>query len=369
MALRLIEMVCPEEKREEVEELVQEHKPQGLWHDRLMDDQVIVKILMAATRAEALLDHLESNYGGMEGFRILLLPVQAALPRPEQPEEPAGETPFQEAPKPLPTRISRQELYAEISASAGSSRVFYVMIVLSTVVAAIGLWRDNVAVIIGAMVIAPLLGPNMALAFATTLGDGKLGRRAFKTTVAGIGLALAVSVLIGLILSVSPGIAGVRVAPGLADSELLIRARVSLADVVLALCAGSAGALAFTTGIPTALVGVMVAVALLPPLVALGLLLGAGECGLAAGALLLFVTNIICVNLAGVATFLGHGIRPRTWWETDKAHKASRGALMVWILLLAALVAAILLAQGRLGERPGNPHADRSPASQAPGPS
>ncbi|MFO7957730.1 MAG: TIGR00341 family protein [Candidatus Brocadiia bacterium] len=354
MALRLIEMVCPEEKREEVEQLVREHEPQGLWHDRLMDDQVIVKILMPATRAEALLDHLESNYGGMEGFRILLLPVQAALPRPEEPEEPAGEAPFQESPKPLPTRISRQELYAEVSASAESSRVFYVMIALSSVVAAIGLWRDNVAVIIGAMVIAPLLGPNMAMAFATTLGDGKLGRRAFRTSVTGIGLALALSVLIGLILSVSPGIAGVA-APEMADSELLIRARVSLADVVLALCAGSAGALAFTTGIPTALVGVMVAVALLPPLVALGLLTGAGEWELATGALLLFVTNVICVNLAGVATFLGHGIRPRTWWETDRARKASRGALLVWILLLAALVAAILLAQGHVAEPSGVP--------------
>ncbi|MGD2174679.1 MAG: TIGR00341 family protein [Candidatus Brocadiaceae bacterium] len=349
MALRLIEMVCPEEKRHEIEEVVKEHEPLGLWHDRLLEDQVIVKILMPAEQAEAVLDHLESNYGGMEGFRILLLPVQAALPRPELPPEPPAQAPFEESPKALPTRISRQELYADITASAQLTRVFLAMIALSSVVAAIGMWRNNVAVIIGAMVIAPLLGPNMAVAFATTLGDSALGRRALKTNLVGIGAALALSILIGLILSlalhepVSPQI-----------GELMLRSRVRLADVVLALAAGSAGALAFTTGISTALVGVMVAVALLPPLVALGLTLGSAQWTMALGAGLLFVTNLICVNLSGVATFLAHGIRPRTWWQADKAKKASRNALMIWVLLLVALVVVItiVLTQGWMPTAP-----------------
>jgi uncharacterized hydrophobic protein (TIGR00341 family) len=328
-------MVCPEQKRHEVEQLVQEHQPLGLWHDRLLDEQVLVKILMPAERAEEVLDHLETNYGGMEGFRILLLPVQAALPRPELPPEPPGRVPFQEAPKPLPTRISRQELYAEISGGAKFSRVFPVLIALSAVVAAIGMWRGNVAVIIGAMVIAPLLGPNMALALATTLGDGRLGRRALFTNLAAILTALAASVLLGVILPVQPD-----------SQQLMARCQVSLADVAIGLAAGSAGALAFTTGIPTALVGVMVAVALLPPLVALGMTLGSAHWAMARGALLLFGTNLICVNLAGVATFLAHGIRPRTWWEADRAQSASRQALTVWLLLLLALVVIIAIAQG-----------------------
>ena len=96
--------------------------------------------------------------------------------------------------------------------------------------------------------------------------------------------------------------------------ELASRSEVFLADVVLALVAGVAGALAFTTGIHTPLVGVMVAVALLPPLVAVGLLSGAGAWQPAFGAALLFWANLICINLAGVATFLAHGIQPRTWW-------------------------------------------------------
>ncbi len=334
MPLRLVEMVCPEEKRHEVEEAVQEHEPLGLWHDRMLDEQVLVKILLPAERAEAVLDHLESNFGGMEGFRILLLPVQAALPRPELPAEPAGHVPFQASPKALPSRISRQELYAEISGSAQFSRIFLALVVLSTFVAAVGMWRNNVIAIIGAMVIAPLLGPNMALAFATTLGDADLGRRALRTNLAGILAAVLVAVALGIILPVDPE-----------ASQLAARCNVCLADVTLALAGGIAGALAFTTGIATALVGVMVALALLPPLAALGLTLGAGQWAMARGALLLFATNLICVNLVGVATFRVLGIRPRVWWKADKAQHAARRALTVWLLLLLALVVIIAIAQ------------------------
>lgn len=113
----------------------------------------------------------------------------------------------------------------------------------------------------------------------------------------------------------------------------------------MALASGCAGALAFTTGVSTTLIGVMVAVALLPPLVTFGLLLGGGHLVLAMGALSLFLVNLICVNLAGVTTFLVQGIHPATWWEKDQAEKATRIAIVLWIALLAALVGLILLFQ------------------------
>ena len=93
------------------------------------------------------------------------------------------------------------------------------------------------------------------------------------------------------------------------------------------------------------LIGVMVAVALLPPLVTCGLLLGSGRPGLALGALALFLMNLICVNLAGVTTFLLQGIRPANWWEKDRAVKATRIAIGLWVALLAVLVGMILLLQ------------------------
>ncbi|MFW6188986.1 MAG: TIGR00341 family protein [Planctomycetota bacterium] len=349
MALRLIEMACPEQKREEVEELVGQFDPLNLWHDRLMDEQILVKILMPAERAEAILDRLESVYGRVEGFRLILTEVQAAVPRPEpEEEEPEEETAEGGGPEPAVQRVSRHELEAEMGASSRPTRIFLALILISSVVAAIGMWRNNVAVIVGAMVIAPLLGPNMALAFAATLGDGRLGRRALRTNLTGIAAGFVVAVALGLFLPLHWRVPEAlrELEGGLYLPELIIRTQVGLADIVLALGAGAAGALAFTTGIHTPLVGVMVAVALLPPLVAAGLAVGSAQWRMGLGAGLLFLTNLICINLAGVATFVLSGIHPRTWWEANRARRASRRVLVLWVLLLAALVVVILLSRG-----------------------
>ena len=90
----------------------------------------------------------------------------------------------------------------------------------------------------------------------------------------------------------------------------------------------------------------MVAVALLPPLVTLGMLAGSGFWKEALGALLLLLTNLICINLAGVVTFLLQGVRPRTWWEAKQAKKATRNAILIWATLLILLGVVIILARG-----------------------
>jgi uncharacterized hydrophobic protein (TIGR00341 family) len=195
--------------------------------------------------------------------------------------------------------------------------------------------RDNVAIIIGAMVIAPLLGPNVGLSLATALADATLARKALKTNISGILVVLAVSLVLGLGITFDPTM-----------PEIVSRTAVGIGDIILALASGTAGTLAFTGGLPsTTLVGVMVAVALLPPPVTFGLLVGVGQETMAMGALLLFLTNFICVNLSGVATFLVQGIRPLTWWEAARAQKAARKALILWILLLSAFVFTIVLCQ------------------------
>jgi uncharacterized hydrophobic protein (TIGR00341 family) len=212
------------------------------------------------------------------------------------------------------------------------------MVVLSTVVAVIGLLRSNMTIEIGAMVRAPLLGPNMALSLATTLGDMHLARRALKASIAGILTAFLLSVGAALLFGLN------------AESpDIMSRTNVGLGDVGLALASGAAGAIAFTTGVSAALVGVMVAVALLPPLVCCGLLLGAGHETAALRALLLLLTNLICVNLAGVLTFMIQGIHPARWWEAARARRATRFAVGTWVVLLIALVGVILLSEKKQG--------------------
>ena len=330
MALRLIEMVLQEKDGAEISELLKEHKLVEHRQLRLPDGEVLVRILLDAKQSEAVLDLLKKRYTGEEGNRLVILPVEATLPRAEPEPAATQERPPQE--EQPPQRIGREELYEDIKDAARCSRVYLAMVVLSTIVAAIGLYYNSVAVIIGAMVIAPLLGPNMALALGTTLGDLSLLWRAFRTSLAGIGTAMVLSVILGVLLQVNPAL-----------PEVASRSRVGLGDIVVALASGSAGALAFTTGVSAALIGVMVAVALLPPLVTFGLLLGGWQPMLATGALSLFLMNLICVNLAGVTTFLVQGIRPATWWEKDRAVKATRIAIVLWVALLAALTGLILL--------------------------
>jgi len=266
--------------------------------------------------------------------RIVWHAVEATQPRLDIDEENDDEPDAGRIGNGPMSRIDREELYQYAAEAVGVTTAFLTMVVLSTVVAAGGMLRDSVAVVIGAMVIAPLIGPNIALALGTTLGDTSLLRRALTVNVTGVALALVMSFVLGMVIEIDPSIA-----------ELAARTNVGMADVALALAAGAAGALAVTRGAPTALVGVMVAVALLPPLVATGLFLGAGYPEMAGRAGLLTLTNVVCVNLAGVSTFLLQGVRPRHWRDVEKAKASTRVAISLWILALLVLAATIWLAR------------------------
>jgi uncharacterized hydrophobic protein (TIGR00341 family) len=349
MTLRLIEMVIPEGEREGLERVltrggqqlldiwiepvqgVWERPLKGVWNKSFERNLILVRILVSAEESESLINMLDARFKKDDGYRILVLPVTASLPRPPEEEKEEVKSPgSKDKNRKASKRIGREELYSEV-ASVGVSKVYIFMVVLSSIVAAFGVLKDNVAVIIGAMVIAPLLLPNVSLSLATILADIGLARRALKANFVGVGTAIVISYALGSFLPVDPQ-----------GSEIASRTVVGLGDVALALASGSAGALAFTTGVSATLIGVMVAVALLPPLVAFGLLMGSGHESLAWGAMLLFVANFIAINLSGVATFLAQGIRPRKWSEAKRAKRASIAAMVLWLLMLALLVYIIL---------------------------
>lgn len=338
MSLRLLRVLVDPEKGEEIERVLEEHGDPPRWRYSVDDRRVILDVMLRGEGNEPLLETLEKRFGASEGFRLALLPVHATVPRIEEPKEEEGEQSDEEGPeaaKPIPARISREELYTELSSSAKGSPYYLVMVALSAVVASAGLLMGDTAVIIGAMVIAPLLAPNLTLSFATTLGDLELGRSALKASLAGVAVAFSVSALAGVALTVDPE-----------GAEIASRTRVSFGHVALALAAGAAGALSLTRGTGVGLVGVMVAVALLPPLAAAGLLIGAGLWTPGIGALLLVTANVACVNLAAIGCFLVQGIRPLSWWEEGRARRATVVAVTLWAGLVVALLAIIWIAWG-----------------------
>lgn len=284
------------------------------------DGRQIMRILVADDRAQAVLDTVQRALGKDPQARIIVIPVEVALPRPSADERSQEDS----------ATAIREAMYDEIEKSTRLDLNFLVLVMLSTVVAAIGLIEDNVAVVIGAMVIAPLLNPNLALALGTALGDTTLMLKAARTNGVGIGVAFLLSLVIGLLWPVD-----------LLSHELMARTDVGLDSVALALASGAAAVLSITTGLSSVLVGVMVAVALLPPTAALGLMLGAGRFHLAFGAGLLLAVNIVCLNLAAKLVFLVKGIHPRTWWERKKARRAMVLYIVIWVVSLALLVAVI----------------------------
>jgi uncharacterized hydrophobic protein (TIGR00341 family) len=339
MAQRLVKIILPESHGKEAQELLRSQESLSFWQEESADGNSVISALTDSGSSEKIMDLFEKKYSSVSGFQIVLLPVEASIPRTDMPEDDrsASSQIKSKTEQKISIRISREELYSDIVDSTKLSNIFVLMTILSTIVVAIGLLKNNVAVIIGAMVIAPFLGPNVALALSTNLADEKLGLNSLKTLLSGILIVLLLSVFMGYFFKTDPTI-----------SEIAMRTRANLSDIILALASGCAGVLAFTTGASSAVIGVMVAVALLPPLTVCGLLLGTGQFSKAIGAFLLFITNIICINLAGVITFLVQGVSPRAWWEADKAKKATRKALALWSIILVVLAVIIFLWQTEL---------------------
>lgn len=325
--MRVIEVITDQGHVDTLRGIAEQKDIVDIWIGHTDEDgRCSTRMLVCPEKQQAVIDAVQALLGTSENTRLLVLPVEATLPRVE-------EVIIEEEKKKSISR-SREELYQNIVAGAKLDNNFVYMVIMSTIVAAIGLLEDNVAVVIGAMVIAPLLGPNMALSFATSLGEGKLLWSALKANIIGLLVALVLSILIGLLWPLN-----------FDSHELMARTDVGMDGVVLALVSGAAAVLSLTSGLSSALVGVMVAVAILPPTATLGLMLGAGNFQHALGAGLLLAVNIVCVNLASNLVFLLKGIKPRTWYEQKKAKQSMIVFVLFWLIILVILVMTVKVRQ------------------------
>lgn len=279
-------------------------------------------MLVSDDKLQLVLDNLQNVLGAQPNARIVVLAVEMSLPNPEEKEREQEDA----------ATGAREALYEGVEEGVRLDLNFVVLVALAALVAAVGLMKNNVAVVIGAMVIAPLLGPNIALSLGTALGDLSLIRKSVQTLVVGIVLSVAVSAGLGLFWPLD-----------LISHELMSRTEVGLDSAALALASGAAAALSLTTGLSSVLVGVMVAVALLPPAAALGIMLGSGNIALATGAGLLLLVNVVCVNLASKIVFDIKGIRPRTFPEKEKAKRAKVVYIFGWLVTLAILMLVIYM--------------------------
>ncbi len=172
---------------------------------------------------------------------------------------------------------------------------FTALLLLASAIATFGLIGDSVATVIGAMIVAPLMLPIMGLAFGISIGDRKAIVSSVLVSVGGIAAAIAV----GYVLSIPwPGL-GLE-----STTQIMSRTAPRLVDLCAALATGLAGAFGIgRRDVSDTLPGVAIAISLVPPLANVGILLGANRPDLAAGSMLLFVTNFLAIVLTGALMF------------------------------------------------------------------
>jgi hypothetical protein len=175
MALRLMEVIIPAEGLSGLFQFFEEKQVLGVWSSDVGEEKVIVRALLKTEQTEAISDFVSRTFGSKKGFRLMLFAVEDTLPVPEEPQGPTEKpsAPKEDEGKAPPGRISREELYQDVAQGSELTWTYIATVFLSTVVATFGLMRDDITIIIGAMVIAPLLGPNVALSLASTLGDNR----------------------------------------------------------------------------------------------------------------------------------------------------------------------------------------------------
>ncbi len=241
---------------------------------------------------------------------------------------------FRKIVKPV-TLERRAEVQVQLRDSCTPDFDFFLLVVLSAVIATLGLLTDSAAVIIGAMLVAPLMSPIIGLGLASITGDARLFRDS--------GVALARGGLMAILMAVVLAF-GNRYLPFVTlqelPAEVLARIRPSPIDLTIALAGGMAAAFALAMpSISAALPGVAIATALMPPLCTVGIGVAMGRWDVAGGAFLLFITNTVTIAFAAMLVFFALGFAPLR----ESGRKVPRALAISAMFTLVLLVPLTLL--------------------------
>ena len=207
-------------------------------------------------------------------------------------------------------KSDRVQLVDRLQSGSSFDFDFVSLISLSTIIAALGLLDNSAAVVIGAMLVAPLMTPLVGMGFALVQANEKLMKTSIKSVCFGFAVAFGISALLGLLVSL---LSSLGISP-----EMASRDTPSLVDLFVALFSGVAGAYAMSRpNLLSALPGVAIAAALVPPIATSGMSLTMGDFVLSGGAALLFFTNIVAIVLGTAVTFWAVGINTRLVKSAD----------------------------------------------------
>jgi uncharacterized hydrophobic protein (TIGR00271 family) len=214
---------------------------------------------------------------------------------------------------------------------------FFTLMTFASIIAAMGVLTDSTAIVIGAMLIAPLMTPLMAIAISLVMGWPNRLAMAVLIATAGILLAIGIGVVLGLVVPVT-------ISPS-TNSQIVSRSTPTPVDLITALTAGAAGAYGLSRpDVTDSLPGVAIAISLVPPLSVVGISYSQAEWAAGNGALLLFMTNMVAILMMGGITFVMTGVTPLS--VVYEGQRRVRTALTS-VLLLALIVVGGLLLNGK----------------------
>ncbi|SFB72243.1 TIGR00341 family protein [Halobiforma haloterrestris] len=333
--MRLVEILIPREKRDAVEAVLEDENIDYtlIEEEGREEPSVIITFPLPTPAVESVLDAIRDTGIDEDSYTVI---VDAETVISEQFDD-LEQRYAQNTP-----RISREEMQARAKDLTPRFSTYLVMTIMSVVVATAGLLLDSPAVVVGSMVIAPLIGPALGASVGTVINDHPLFRRGIKLQAIGLGVGAITAAVFAIVVRTT-GLVPPMI-DLLAISEIEGRIRPDLLSLVIAIGAGVAGAWTLTAGTSAALVGVMIAAALVPPLgvVGIGIAWANPEMALAAGVLVL--VNILAINVTSLAVLWYKGYRPENWFGEDEARVATRRrtvALVVAILLLSSFLGAV----------------------------
>ncbi len=333
--MRLIQAVIPEGKKEKIIELLSE---KGIDYvispetsQRKYSDVLYFPIPKEGV--EEILDDLRNEGLEEDGFTVVTKAEAIVARKFEELKER-----YEKSEEADESKVARQELIASAKNLSPSSPTYYPLMIAASIIASAGILMDNAAIVVGSMVIAPLIGPAMASCVGTIVNDQPLFYKGVKKQVLGALLAIVSSIAfskLALTVMLPPKLDLTSI------TQITHQLNPGFLSLMVALGSGLAGAFSLTAGINSALVGVMISVALLPPAAASGIGIATADLEIATSAFILLFVNLISINLAGTFTLWFQGYEPGRWYEQKGAERTTKkrtAFLLILILLIAAFL-------------------------------
>ena len=333
--MRLVQIAVPTGNLESVKRVLEDKNVQYVLSDETSGRDIagVISFPLPSGAVEPVLDELREVGIDHEDYTVVV-EATAVVSRPFEALEDDWEG------EDIKTKISRAELRTRANDLLPTRLTFFTMTAVSAVVATAGVLMDSAAVVVGSMVIAPLIGPALSASVGMVIDDTELRRTGVRWQLLGVILAVVSATVFALVLRyanlVPPGI------PITDISQVDERLTPDFLALAIAIGAGVAGALSLSTGVSAALVGVMIAVALIPPAAVIGIGIAWGMPMVVLGSSILLILNVLAINLAALGVLWRLGYRPSSWFRVDVV----RTQLLKRVTFLVVVILAISIFLG-----------------------